>query len=323
MEITPKVESPAAGSPALNLRERPLGFLRDFSWWKQAFRCSVRFAPRCWVPAALVTTANIGIVCAMGGLQQYLSSIDGVVGDTALFAMIGALLAVLIVCLVCLGLLLGGLTGWLMRLHAFARAFALAGVGADGVEFDEAKQHVQSQQKFLFIFWLVASAYLLLPAILVSLCIVSRVLLSPFVQGINIGGESLFSTAQQADLQRLGAGCAIVIPLLSIGILAYTFVGIVYGAIADRAPGRVATRALVDSVRHAGPVLLLTVVVSAINLFLASPFMAAVWLFPKAQLDLNVVFELCMQLWLGATSTFIWPLSVAPFCMITSNESRK
>jgi hypothetical protein len=212
---------------------------------------------------------------------------------------------------------------WLTRLHAFARAFVLAEVGADRDQFDAAKKHVASQQRFLLVFWTVASAYVIIPAILMSLCIAGKVSLSPEVQAMSLGGEPLFPPGDQADLHRMNMICTAGIPILSVLIFAYSCLGIVYGAVGETAPGRLATKAFLDFIRHFLPLMLLTLVVSAINLFLLSPFAAANWIFPKAQLDANLAFQSIMQLWLGATSTFIWPLSVAPFCMIMADESRK
>lgn len=321
--MTPKLELPPEALPSLDVGGKALEFLANVSWWKQTFRCCVRFAPRCLLPAGLVTAANIGIIVLVGNIQQFLSSLSNSVADTALFTLIGTLLTAMLVTLICFGMILAGLTGWMMRLHVFARAFTLGGPGAAAPEFDEAKQYVASQQKFLFIFWLVASAYLLLPAMLMTMCIAGKVLVSPEIQNMSVNGELLFTAVDPEGLHRVNSLCAAGIPVFSIVVLAYTLVGIVYGAISGRSPGRLATRAFVDSVRKFPAVLLLTLIVSGINLLLASPFLAALWLFPKAQLDANVLFGCCMQLWLGATSTFIWPLSVAPFCMITSNGSRK
>lgn len=321
--MTPKLDPTAEALPSLDVDRKSLEFLSNVSWWKQTFRCCVRFAPRCLIPAGLVTAANIGIIVSVANTQQFLSSLSNSVADTALFTLIGTLLTAMLVTLICLGMILAGLSGWMVRLHAFARAFLLGGPDAGAPEFDEAKQYVASQQRFLFIFWLVASAYLLLPALLMTLCIAGKVLVSPDIQNMSINGELLFPSVDSDDLQRANSLCAAGIPVFSMIVLAYTLVGIVYGAIADRSPARLATMAFTDSVRKFPGVLLLTLIVSGINLLLASPFMAALWLFPKAQLDTNVLFGCFMQLWLGATSTFIWPLSVAPFCMITSNGSRK
>jgi hypothetical protein len=130
---------------------------------------------------------------------------------------------------------------------------------------------------------------------------------------------SLLELPESLNLEALNFICDALGTTFLIVILANTFVGLVGGALANTDPARLASSLLRDVIKNPLAPFALTVLVCILNALVALPFTAAVLLFPNAQLESNNVYIVVSQLWLGATSTIVWPLSLAPFCKITTH----
>lgn len=303
--------------PTLVAGKGTMDFVTDKQWWKDAVECCKRFAPRCYVPAGIMTAANIALLVAYNVIFSHLDALaetqkPTVISnvDTGILQLLGTLIVALLCSMGALIALVVAVCMWTERLHAFGRAFARRGATAAVPDFDEAQSFVKGNHKFLLVFWLVGSGYLLLPTLFMMAFTGAKLMMRPeFAVMFDV---PFGLTRQQFALFCDGAGTLFVIV-----ILAYSLVALVFGALANTGPARLATNLLLEILRHPVPPFALTVLVCLANALVVLPFTAAVFFFPSAQLESNTAYILLSQIWLGLTSTIVWPLSIAPFCKIT------
>lgn len=294
-----------------------LRFLIDAVWWKETFKASLRFAPKCILGAVLLTIANIAMVAANIIFYSKLGNVAGSqdVTESTLVELMALGVGSLLLCLVGLGLSIWGLSLWLFRLTQFARTYKLCGASADDAAFQASADNIRAKKGFLWQFWLTMTLYSLGPLLALFVCVALTVVSRP---DFAINGVRLVPLPSWLDPQ-LGAtmsiiGAGVVIFLLT----AYMFIAIVFSALSEQAPSRRALDALKECARHAIPVTLVTAVVTVVNLVITTPISLLAPFVPMTSIEQNLWLMVAVQIWLGVTSTFVWPASVATFCMITS-----
>lgn len=294
-----------------------MSFVTDAAWWRASLECCKRFAPRCYLPAGIFTAANIGLLIAYNVVFSHLDALKDTQkptvidsADSGILQLLGMLIAALLGAMGALSALMVSLVMWMQRLHIFARAYGRMGTAAAAADFDEATAFLKGHQKFSLVFWLVATGYLLVPSLFVTAFIGAKILMRPEF-------AAMFDPPPGFTRPQFSMFCDASSSIFLFVILAYTFVGFVFGSLANTNPVRLATDVVMEMLRHPIAPFALTLLVCVVNGLLVLPFSAAVFLFPSAQLESNWLYILVSQVWLGVTSTIVWPLSLAPFCKIT------
>lgn len=302
--------------------------LHDRQWWRLACAAAWRFAPRCLVCSLVLVVANLSVVLVSDRLIGKMKELNGqTITDLT------GILAITLTALVALGVILvvsmWALGQWLLNLTAFARAFCLLeqsqAFSASGVRqavpeaqtaaaLDAALGDIKARWFYVLKLWVIASLYLIVPAVPLSVLIALHAMFASTIVDVKAFGWPQWLGGP------LAAGSALLVgAILTVLCSAYTFVTIVFSAISPLPPARTASIALRESLKHLTPICGLTVIILLANIVVTAPQMILA-LTPLASCAKSSAVEVCAQIWLGLTSPFLWPLSVAPFCRIVRLE---
>lgn len=294
-------------------------FLFDRQWWRTAFERAWAFAPQCIVPAVVLTVSNLitvgataGFMFAMKRLQQNTVTTTTDIG-LVLLACIGVLLALIVALLAAFW----ALFEWMLKLTAFAEVVMNEDADASAEKIQQALNTVKERRGYLMRLWFVASLWLLIPAMPVSLLI-----------GLNsvLGGKQPLMDKSQLTLppwlldpnvQMTAQAVSIVLTLI---FLAYSMVTIAFSAISKDGPSATAWVALRETMKNLIPLCLLIGALSLVNIVITAPQMVIAltgvdWIHHPA-------VEAVAQLWLGLTSLVAWPLTMAPVCRLVRGYER-
>lgn len=301
----------------IRIAPRSLGFLTDFAWWKAMLACARQFAPRCVLPAVTLTAANLILIFSNWAINMKLQSMKDVTNINITDFVIAGVVA-LVGLILGLGLSLFSLSIWLVRLTSFAHAF-LANRSSEisNEEFNASTEYVKARKTFIARFWLLASAYVLLPILTFSVLVALRMMTGP---QWSVNGEQLVPLPHWLTPTTINFLVNYLGPAILLATLAYCMVAIVFSALAQGSPWRAANIAFAECFKHPLVVFVVTVVVAILNMVITSPIACVSLAMPGAGLETNIWAQAASYVWLGVTSAIIWPASVAPFCMIIADE---
>jgi hypothetical protein len=243
---------------------------------------------------------------ALRGLQHSSTNADlanlMAVGIFTLVATLGAI-----------ALSLWGLGEWLMRLTAFAMLLATERGTVNDPDIREALNKTAERKGYLFKLWLVASLYLLLPVMPLSFIIGMKTTFGD-PKHLVFDPAVVPPPAWLVD-EQIGVGVTIAIVVLTLVTVLYTYVTIVLSAVSDLPAVRTANIAFRESLKNGVPLLVITAIILLANVAVTAPQML-IRLTPWGALCQTPLAETCAQIWLGITSLFVWPLSLAPYCRL-------
>ncbi len=282
-----------------------LSFLSSFDWWSLSARSALRFAPIC-LPCGLgLAFANIIVVWVYYFFEQQMKSLQA--HPEQLIERL-AFLALVLLIGVAAGLVLSlwALTKWLFNLTAYARCLVNASSLPGKDEFSQSRTYVADRRGYLAKLWLVASLYLLVPVLPLSVLISLKVVTGPEFM---IQGKPIINLPDWVHVASIvGAG------FLSTISAAYTLSTVVFSAVSQAPPWATATESLRQCCIHWRSVLVMTVSVVVLNVLISSPQVIFILTPLFAIIQSNLALNVGCQLWLGIMSLWLWPLSLAPFC---------
>lgn len=304
------------------IQSSSLKFLLQGAWWARAFKNAYRFAPHClWYGIGLavlnvvVVLVNYGVETAMKSAGTNVSNIEGLLVILALF--VGVLLVIVAV----LGITFWVLWLWLLRLTAFSHAWLTSDGSLDNVELiQQSLQSVGERKQHLWLVWLFASFYVVLPAIALALVIAINMLTGP---QFTYAGQPLVPLPAWATSPGVHQAVLLSAVGLSIICLAYMLVVTAASSVSTDTPFRTATAALRLCCTHAVPIMVITIVVTALNVLIGAPYLVLLFSSSASSLNHNIWFLTVTQAWQGVSSIILWPVSLAPMCQLLSLSDTK
>jgi hypothetical protein len=276
-----------------------LSFLTSFNWWQKAFQDSFNSSFAFWGPALLFSIASILVLLGTIQMEQNVSNIDLALSDVVNSLFVAIFIA-------CLGIILSfwALSVWLIRLTAYARYLL-----KNDADYSLAKsiEFFSSKKAYLTKLWLIATVYILVPALPMIFLAVIWAFSQP--QIIRLTGIDILQTPNWflITLETL-------IVALSVICTAYALLTIAISSISSEPEGETATLSMKACIKHWRPILILATIVSVINLVIASPQIFLLFSKYSNLIANNDMANLIATFWLGITSMFLWPVSLAPFC---------
>ncbi|PWT99089.1 MAG: hypothetical protein C5B53_05850 [Candidatus Melainabacteria bacterium] len=301
-------QSPANNS-VNDSSSKPWQALFSLAFWRRNSNYILVFAPKCVLPAVLVSTAMIIMVVGNVGFYTRLGN-----GPMTVSELIGSAAFCLISGLIGLVLFVVGFGRWLFVLTTFCRYWLKLERQASPPDKNTLKEElsqtideVRARSSFLTQFWFQLFAVMLLPILIVYLSAAAKL-----VSSRNLVGGPLFSLPPFADTALLA-----VIVLLGIFIVVVSFVSVPVAAAASGSPGQ-SVKLVFSLTRSKLPqFLLLSAVVVFFNILLGGPVTFVRWS-AWAALMPNETLQLCIaqELWQGISSIVLLPLSLVPFCQL-------
>jgi hypothetical protein len=284
----------------------------DRQWWLLAWSATRNFWRHCLPCSLALVAANLIVIFVTAGFEQTLRGLQ----NSSTFSDLTNLMAIGIVALVAtvisLGLCFWALTDWMIKLTAFASLLAGSQTAPSSEEFGEAVRQFVKRKWYLIRVWCMASVYLLVPGVPLSFFIGMRAVFGDAKRLITI--EPSIVPAWLTDVRTtIAIGAAMFI--FTLVTLVYSYVTIVFSAISDLPAARTANVAFRESMKNALPLIVITAIILLANVAVTAPQMV-LRLTPLGPLCQTPLAEACAQIWLGITSLFVWPLSVAPFCRL-------
>lgn len=295
-------------------------FLLDRTWWRDAFGSAWSFAPQCVFSATALTIGNLIVVIGSDQMQARMRVIQVHDGITQIEPVVQVLVIGLVMLCSSLALTLWSLSLWLAKLTIFARAMVVSPSMPDAEQYAEAAKVVRSKKLFFARVWLVASAYLIIPVFPLALLLALKTVSGP---EFTIAGTALVPLPAGLTPSTLQITVAVVGGILSVVALAYSTTTLVLSSISEAGAGRTATAALTQCFKHAGTVLLLSFVVTILNVIVGAPSYVLTASEMLHLPDASLVLACVGQVWLGVSSVVMWPLSVAPFCELMRSRSEE
>jgi hypothetical protein len=300
--------------------------IRDSQWWRHVFRAAVEFAPRCIPCAMAMAIANILFILTTAVAEAQLAKLKapGLLDSAASADILQPLvysLGCFLVMIVSLLISLAALSDWLVKLTAFSRILIRFNDQWSQSEAIDWKAEISSALKetknrgwYLMKLWLVASAILLVPSIPMCMLISFKVLAA---EPMMLDGIKAFGLDAWITDPRLQATVSICAFVLTVIVLLYSLVTIAFSAVSELSPLSTALAAFRQSLRHLGPLLIITTAIIVVNTLVTAPQSLLALVGVKSIAD-SCVGQVCAQIWFAASSLVIWPLSMAPYCRLTS-----
>lgn len=294
---------------------RALGLLLDRAWLKNTFILSRAFAPRCILPAVLLTVAGIttivGRSLAFSQIQPEGTQI------ISIFAAIGIMLATLGIVL---STLISAFVLWLVRLSTFSHAFCALDVSARSAPgtiqmqeaFDTAHTYVVSRKKYFAQFYLMVTLVLLGPSLIWFGLFVTKILtMAPPNSGSMVPKLVL---PPVADIS-----INLLLTVLGAYFFGFSLMALVMSTMSRDEPNQAAWSTIKLSFKLFLPMIALAVVVALLNTVIATP---QVLLHPKLMETTSgsLPLDVLSQVWEGLTSLMLFTLTVAPFCELLRNR---
>jgi hypothetical protein len=210
-----------------------------------------------------------------------------------------------------LGLCFWALFEWMIKLTAFASVLARGHGVPTSAELDEAVVRTKPRKWYLIKVWSMASVYLFVPGLPLSLFIGMRAV---FTDAKHLMVDPSMIPSWITDVSTSTA-IGVAMFVFTLVTLVYTYVTLVFSSVSDLPPVRTANLAFRESMKNGLPLVVITGIILMANVALTAPQML-LRATPWGPLCQTPVAEACAQIWLGITSLFVWPLSVAPFCRL-------
>lgn len=302
--------SPANRIIKISFKNQSLTFLTSVEFWRNSLAAAQNFWRRCIWAALGLALSNI---IAIGTLNyfdhqlQQLQNTEVVYGLDKLIQIAGVVLVGLIA-----GLIIGfwALYKWLFLLTAFARVLQVSGWSYSDSDVDAALNEIKAKRGYLAQVWLFASAFLLLPVVPLSVAIaLGFVIRKPqYMQSVQL--------PEWASPAAIGIGA-----ITAVISFAYSLVTIVWSSKFETSAAKTAWNALRECFSNCLPITVITVVVLFLNLVISAPYMLLFFTGWQQMIESNIFLGVITQIWFGASSAVLWPLSVAPYCRFEGNKS--
>lgn len=283
-----------------------LSFLTKLDWWKQSFRAALAFSPACLLTAAGVAGGDFLIW--FGGRQAcQLFSMNVITTDVLLrTAGVG-------LCCLLAGMLVitWALTVWVLKITAFSRACLKGATSPDASLFDTSSKEVFANKVFLLKLWSIASLYLLVVIVpLTLLASLRAVQYAEFLMSQK-GAPAVTPATMLTD-----AGLTLCTVLLT----GLTFTVVVLSSHTLSAAAKTAKAAVELFRHHSLSILVLALVVICINVAISAPQM----LLPGASMlptgGQDIISYVIWQIWFALSTSVLWPWSVSPFCRLLETD---
>lgn len=281
----------------------------DISWWRDALRLTLQFAPFCIAPGVFMALSGTVTNTAAVAFAEPLRS--NPVELTHLLMAMGVLM---------LGLLLGlafiviGFGGWLFRLAAFSLALIqapsidhLSGLASDArkavfkaaiAEIEPKKVHIGA-----VLFW--ATLYMLLPFFMLIGCTVVKIISMP-----SIMGASAVNIPAWAEI-----ACSIIAVPNFIFLLIFSVVALVVAACSPLPPRPAAGLSFKLSCRYILPLSVISVAFTLLSCAIGAPNDLRQVMDPQAVMgEHNPFVRVGNHVWQSLISILLFPLSFTPFC---------
>ncbi len=274
-------------------------------FWLAAFKQAAQIFPFCLPAGIALALANITLIFGLSFMRSALTRAQvSILGQDLLTAVLVGLACAVV------GLLLTiwAVWRWVILLTAYA-SFLQESSPESRQPYRACLEGVRKRAGYLARFWLVASLYMSLPAMLLAAGLVMQVLLNSQTDS---AAEIAFPLAKSKSIALL---CAVASTILLTG---YGLVALVVSGSATCRAAQACYLATELIARQPLRILVLSVLVLALNALLVTPW-ATVTLVAGQTEPLSPYLEMLLQLWMALSSCLVWPVCVAVFCRLDTS----
>lgn len=206
---------------------------------------------------------------------------------------------------------LWALSVWFTKLTEISACYLSAGACFSAADFTEQKQRVKEKRSYIRRTWLFSCLYLFVPASLLGVLIALQILANP---RFLVFGQPILELPQWL-VHLLWPG----IIILSLFVMAYTFLLLSVSATFAFKPAAAAYVPVQACIKHFREIFLVTLVVVLLNIVITAPQLPLFSLFPVDKTS-RLWIGIASQIWFGLTAPFVWTFSVLPYLHLVKSS---